>query len=418
MACPRCGIELSQVESVESLKCSQCEGWFVVPAEVRTELLESATAAAEQENLVCPADGKPMKTVQIDDAALDVCSECGGVWLDAGETLGEGDRSKSLSQYLVYTASLPERVVRSSVGLAAGAATEAAGLIVPGAFQSSKTYEIVVRKSLGMLTRDIGGVQKTAEAGEDAQDEQEDLMARKAVGNFVDLAGLATLHTSPVWMMAIVSDLAYGAKSCVQELAEELQKQGLIDEDATIHNVDDVLSAVQDATGNTASMFDTPPLSIDELKESLNSTRKALASADIRTILPEAELKKYWAEMKDVATQEDVSLLGVSGAVTMGTLSRVKTVGQGTLTGVTVVGGLITRQFVDHYSESLSTISRNGFYETVKDTSAPYIEAIWSNFSNDKPTWTEELISGRAIKKGLGKIGSWLSGGKSDEAAG
>jgi Zn-finger nucleic acid-binding protein len=408
MTCPRCDVELTTSDPGESLQCPQCSGWFVPASDIRAEALDLATESPEQEQLRCPGDGGVMKTVQLGDAALDVCDQCGGVWLDAGESLDDTDRSSSLSRYLLYTATLPERVVRSSVGLAAGAATEAAGFLVPQAFQSSKTYEIVVRNSPGMLTREIGGVKQTGEAGKDVANEQEDLMARKAVGNFVDLAGLATLHTSPVWMMAIVSDLAYGAGSCVQELAAELQKQGLIDDDATIHNVDDVLTAVKDASGNAASMFDTPPLSVDQLKESLDTTRQALASADIRSILPEAELKKYWDEMKSVATDENVSLLGVSGAVTMGTLNRVKTVGQGTITGVQVVGGLVSRPFIDHYSESLSTICQDGLFETLKDTSAPYVEAVWNNFSDNKGTWTEELLSGRAVMKGFDKLGSWL----------
>lgn len=407
MKCPRCDVDLS-ADNGESQKCPQCSGWFVAGDSVRGDGLTTAPDAEQQDGLTCPLDGGSMKTVQFDESALDVCPDCGGVWLDAGESLESADRSGSLSQYLLYTATLPERVVRSSVGLAAGAASEAASLLVPQAFKSSKTYEIVVKNSLGMLTRDIGGVEKPTSTELQETDEQENLIARKAVGNFVDLAGLATLHASPVWMMAIVSDVAYGASSCVQELAAELQKQGLIDEDATIHNVDDVLSSIQDASGNAASMFDTPPLSVDQLKESLNATRESLSSADVRSILPEAELKKYWAEMKEVATQEDVSLLGVSGAVTMGTLNRVKTVGQGTLTGVQVVGGLVTRPFLEHYTETLATIRRDGFYESLKETSAPYINAVWNNFSGTRSTWTEEVLSGRAIKAGLDKIGGWL----------
>lgn len=408
MTCPRCNVEFTKSESDDSLQCPQCSGWFVPAADIGARSLDLATESPEQEQLRCPGDGGLMKTVQLGDAALDVCDQCGSVWLDAGESLDDSDRSSSLSRYLLYTATLPERVVRSSVGLAAGAATEAAVFLVPQAFQSSKTYEIVVRNSLGMLTRDIGGVQKAGEDGQDVAAGQEDLMARKAVGNFVDLAGLATLHASPVWMMAIVSDLAYGAGSCVQELAAELQKQGLIDDDATIHNVDDVLTAVKNASGNAASMFDTPPLSVDQLKESLDATRQTLASADIRSILPEAELTKYWNEMKSVADDENVSLLGVSGAVTMGTLNRVKTVGQGTLTGVQVVGGLVSRPFVDHYSQSLATIRQDGLFVTLKDTSAPYVEAVWNNFSGSQGTWTEELLSGRAVRKGFDKLGSWL----------
>ena len=145
--------------------------------------------------------------------------------------------------------------MRSTIGLAAGAAKETAEFLVPQAFQDSKTYEIVVRNSLRFLTQDVGGA---ANETEDAT-EVEDYLARKAVGNFVDLAGLATLHLSPLWLLAIVSDIAYGSKSYVLELADELKKKGLIDESSTIHNVDDVLEAIQNASGKAANTFDMSP---------------------------------------------------------------------------------------------------------------------------------------------------------------
>ena len=410
MKCPRCQVELQSGEKEHAHHCPQCDGWFVECAGVSGDLLESADDAPQQEELACPSDGTPMRTVLLDSLALDRCDLCHGVWLDAGESLDREGFAKSLSRYLLYSATLPERVVRSSVGLAAGAASEAAAFLVPQAFQNAKTYEIVVRNSLGFLTRDIGGVQKESADGDEAEDGQDDYMARKAVGNFVDLAGLATLHVSPVWFMAIVSDVAYGANSYVKELAGELQKQGLIEEDAAIHNVEDVLTAVQNASGNAASMFDTPPLSVDQLKETLVSTKDSLQSTDLTKLMPEAELKRYWEEMKGVASQEGVSLLGVSGAVTMSTLDRMKTVTQGTLTGVKVAGGLVNDLVVGHYIDSLKSIHEHGFYETIRDTSAPYVEAVWSNFASDKPTWTEELLSGRAIKKGLSGLTGWFRG--------
>ncbi|MFN0197808.1 MAG: hypothetical protein ACKVT0_13775, partial [Planctomycetaceae bacterium] len=73
-----------------------------------------------------------------------------------------GNRENSLSHYFLYTLSLPERTVRSTIGLAAGTVQEAATLLVPGAFQNSKTYELVVRNSLRFLTNDVGGVKPTA----------------------------------------------------------------------------------------------------------------------------------------------------------------------------------------------------------------------------------------------------------------
>jgi hypothetical protein len=296
--------------------------------------------------------------------------------------------------------------------MAAGAAKETAALLVPQAFQSSKTYELVIRNSLKFLTEDIGGVEGDTEESPTG----DNYVARKAVGTFVDIAGLATLHLSPVWFMAIVSDVAYGTKTYVIELADELKKQGLIDEDSTINHVDDVLNAIQNASANTASMIDTPPLSVDQLRESLESTRKSISSADYRRVIPEAELASYWNEMKEIANEEEVSLIGVSGALTMHTLGKVSTVSKGTLTGIQVVGGLFSRHVVGHYVDALKEAREKGFYQMVNDSSAPYVEAVWNNFSTDKESWTEQLVSGKAIGKAFRAVsGLFGNGGASQQ---
>jgi hypothetical protein len=123
--------------------------------------------------------------------------------------------------------------------------------------------------------------------------------------------------------------------------------------------------------------------------------------------------------MKQVAGEENVGLLGVSGAVTMLSLQKIGNVGKGALTGVQVVGGLLNRQVISHYTESLTTIREHGFYNTLKDTADPYIDAVWSNFSIDRETWTEALLSGRAIGQGFSKVAGWLgrAGGQPTEEA-
>jgi hypothetical protein len=314
--------------------------------------------------------------------------------------------ASALGNFLVYGLSLPERAVRSTVGLAAGATVEAARFLVPQAFQDSKTYELVVKNSLGFLTNTVGGVAVEA----DEKQTPDDFLARKAVGNFVDLAGLATLHVSPVWFMAILSDVAYGSKVYVAELAQELQSQGLIDDTSTIHHVDDVLEAIRNASGEAASLFDRPPLSVDQLKKSLDSTRAAIKSADYTRVLPEAELQQYWSEMRDIAQQEQVSLLGVSGALTMHTLGKVSTVSRGALTGVQVVGGLFSRHVVGHYVAALKDVRERGFYESLRESSEPYVAAVWNNFSVEKETWTKQLVTGKLLGKAVGTVSGWLGG--------
>ena len=390
------------------------------------ENLQPAGETATVEPLVCPACRGIMNSIPLDESAAFLCAGCGCGWLDSvsGEAPGAaGDESPEttvnrLSRYLLYSVTLPERVLRSTVGATAGAATEAAQFLVPQAFQSSKTYEVVVKNSLKFLTQDVGGV----EPDPDEEVLGQDFLARKAVGNFVDLAGWATLAVSPVWMMAIISDVAYGSKAYVKELAQELQKKGLIDESSTIHGVDDILAAVKDASGEAASLVDTPPLSVDNLKESLNKTREAIGSMDVRQMLPESEMKRYWDEMKQIASDEKVSLIGVSGALTMHAMGKAGTVAHGAFTGVQLAGGLLNKIVIGHYADAIKDVREKGFYATVKASSGPYVEAVWNNFHVDRTTWTAELISGRAIGKAWNTVMGWFSkpetGETSGEAAG
>lgn len=313
---------------------------------------------------------------------------------------------RSYFDALKYGVSLPERFVRSAAGLTAGTAKELAEFLVPRSFQDSKTYEVVIRNSLSFVIGSIGGVDLPASPN--APPQAENFLARKAVGNFMDFAGLATLHTSPLWVLAIVSDLAYGSKAYIQELARELQAQGLIDDASTIHKVDDLLDAVQRASGTAAGSLDQPPLSVDELKHSLDQTRLALMDADPRMLFPEAEIARFWGDMKRLAMKEDVSLLGVSGVVAMQTIATVKAVSQGTLTGVVVAGQIVNRTIFTHYVDSLSRINEQGLFQSLQSTYEPYVDAIWNNFHEDKRTWTESLLEADTYRSAWTMVKRWV----------
>jgi hypothetical protein len=327
---------------------------------------------------------------------------------EASQQLETSGQSSVLKQ-LLFGLSLPERVVRSGVGLAAGIVQESASLLVPQAFQSSKSYEISITNSLKFLTETIGGVKREAAEGEN---DAAEFVARKAVGNFVDLASLATLHLSPMWILAIASDVAYGSKTFVKELAGELKQQGLIDDTSSINNVDDFLSSLQNVAGKAASNLDTPPFSIEGLKSVVAETRDSISQTDLRKLIPQNEMQRYWQEMREIAAKENVSLLQVSGAITMQTLGTVKTVSQGALTGVRVAGGLLNRNVLQHYVRSLSEVHARGYYATLQDSSKPYLQAVWDNFSSSKESWTENLLNPTNIQSRIGKAWSWMTGRK------
>src|SRR5262249_1381870 len=121
----------------------------------------------------------------------------------------------AVRQFLLYGLSLPERMLRSTTAIVGGAIKESSALLVPQAFRSSKTYNVFVEQMLDFLVVDVGGVKRNAAA--DPTQQVENFVARKAVSNFVELAGLATLHLSPVTVLALLSDIAYGSQKYLQE---------------------------------------------------------------------------------------------------------------------------------------------------------------------------------------------------------
>lgn len=397
LTCPTCGSWLLETQLGHTdRRCPTCNRVFVPGSDVRKALLQTVEeVAAEAPALRCPACETPMKTGRLMEAELMYCPQCWGSWLPE-EPAVQPERAESfgLGRAVLYGLSLPERALRSSIGTAAGVVKGTAAFLIPQCFQNSKTYEIVVKNSLRLLTEDVGGVQGTAPGDQPAV---ENYVARKTVGNFIDLAGIASLHLSPLWLLAVVSDVAYGAKEYVIELGDELKRQGLIDENSTIEKVDDVLEAVRKSSGSAAGLFDTPPLNADDLKKALNDTKASLRDADVRSLLPQSEIARYWGDLKELSRKENVSLLGLSGAVTLHTLNRIGEVAQGALAGVWVAGGMLHRNILGHYAEALDDYRERGFYTALREDSTPYIDAVWSNFSLDRGTWTEEVVTGRAI---------------------
>jgi len=321
---------------------------------------------------------------------------------------------------VLYGISLPERLLRSAVGLTAGTAREIAEFVIPQAFQSSKSYQVAIRNSLNFLLQSVAEVPEEQPEGQTAavaapetavpgtETDPGRFVAKKAIANFIDITGLTTLHISPLWILAIVSDAAYGTGTYVQELAAELQKKGLIDNSSTIHRVDDLLESVRKASGTAATAFDQPPLSIQELKDSITQTRAALNEIDPTQLIPESEIRRLWTDMKGLAASENVSLLGVSGALAMQTVETIRGVTEGTLAGLFVAGRIINRNIFSHYADALVEVHRQGVIGTVRNTFEPYAELAWNNFAASRKTWTEQMLHPSVPRRIWQWVCSWF----------
>jgi hypothetical protein len=73
-----------------------------------------------------------------------------------------------------------------------------------------------------------------------------------------------------------------------------------------------------------------------------------------------------------------------------------------------VAGALFDRHVLNHYQSAISEIRERGFYSTAAKASEPYIEALWYNFSTERQTITEDLVSGKLIGQTWTAVRRWF----------
>ena len=103
-----------------------------------------------------------------------------------------------------YLLSVPERVVRSVLGLGAGVAREVGEVALPDGIRRSQLYQNLVDATLRFLIEQVGGVEGVYSAEETLPD---DFLARRTAGNAVEVLGIVAFRASPVWILAALADL-------------------------------------------------------------------------------------------------------------------------------------------------------------------------------------------------------------------
>ena len=322
---------------------------------------------------------------------------------------------RSIYEYLTYGVSLPERALRTTSAMVGGVLRESASLLVPQAFRDSKSYTMFVGQMLDFVANDIGGVKNETDSECGAEVGVDSYVAKKTVSSFVELAGIAMLHVSPLTVLAITSDIAYGSNALLKELSVELKKQGVIPEESTIDSTADLLSVVGETSGDAANVFDLPPLSIKGLTDTVDKTRAQVAKMNPTKLLPQKEIQRLWNDMYSMAAEQDVDVFDVSSAMTMYTLNQVGNVAKGALTTVRLTGNLLDRHVFEHYWQALSDIGNEGIYSFVGNVGRPYVTAVWHNFSMERETVTADLLSGKLIGRVWKGFSDWYSGCESTD---
>lgn len=278
-----------------------------------------------------------------------------------------------------YLLSLPERLVRSTLGLGAGTAREVGEVVLPDAVRGSRLYKNLVDTTLRFVIEQVGGVEGVY-GKEDAL--QENFLARRTAGNAVELLGIVAFRASPVWVLAALADVCGAGRQLIPEIADSLKAQGLLDKDAQIASVDQMLSGLERTSERMASTINTPPLDIAALREEWEAIR-----AEARTIQPGAfptreTVGEMWGQLKAESARQQRSVFETSSLVAVSAVRA----------GVVRTGEMVSVALLEHYSRTLTEMQQTGYATFAARQFGPYVRAAVRQFSPARRTLTDRVL--------------------------
>ena len=273
---------------------------------------------------------------------------------------------------MTWIASAPERLVRAGAAVLGGAVHETAQLVLPRFVRRSRFYEATAKNVLRITIELVGSVEGAA-ASDEYEPHAGKLAARKAVGNVVEFGSIAAFGFSPLWILAAVADVTRGSRVYLDALVSEMRSNHVLAESADIDSIDDLLGALEGASGTTARLIDVPPLELDALKQSLTELRR-----DASDLPTPAELAAVFNGLRATAVRERRSLLEVSTGVGIAFFNSARHVGR--------------QHLLDPYSDDLAPLRKEGFGGYAARVSKPYAEAVARHFGSGTPTLTERGI--------------------------
>ena len=139
-------------------------------------------------------------------------------------------------------------------------------------------------------------------------------------------------------------------------------------------SVDDLLAALEGASGTTARLIDIPPLEIEGLRRSLEDLR-----GDAKSLPTPPELAAVYRALVDEANRERRSLLEVSVGMGLAFFNSARKVGR--------------QHVLDPYTEDLAPVRDEGFASYARRVGSPYAQAVARHFRPSSTTLTERGLA-------------------------
>jgi hypothetical protein len=292
-----------------------------------------------------------------------------------------------------YLLSLPERILRSVLGVGAGVTRELGEIALPAGIRRSRLYQNLVDATLRYVIERVGGVEGVYNADERLPD---NFLARRAAGNAVELLGIVAFRASPVWILAALADLCGLGRQLIPEIAEALKAEGLLEKDMQVTSVDQMLNGLERTSSQLAATMNTPPLDVAGLRREWEAIREQMGHLR-RPDLPSGDtISSLWEQLKTESERQDRSVFETSSVMALSAARAlpdgVRWISASARVGATQTGRIFAAALLDHYRHTLSEIRQVGYVGYAGRQLRPYLRACVNQFSPERSTVTQRVI--------------------------
>jgi hypothetical protein len=292
-----------------------------------------------------------------------------------------------------YLLSIPERFVRSTLGLGAGVARELGEVALPEGIRRTKLYQNLVDATLRFLIEQVGGVEGVYGAEGALPD---NFLTRRSAGNVVEVLGVVAFRASPVWVLAALADLSGMGRQLIPEIADALKARGLLDSDVQFTSVDQVLDGLERTSSRLAATVNTPPLDVAGLREEWKAIREEARRVPPASFPSREAVSRLWAQLKTESSRQERSVFETSSMMAVSAVralpDNLRWLSASAGVGAMRTGHIVSAALLDHYTQTLGEIRQVGYLAYAARQCRPYVRAAAGQFSPKRRTLTERLL--------------------------
>jgi hypothetical protein len=292
-----------------------------------------------------------------------------------------------------YLLSLPERVIRSALGLSAGLLREVGEVVLPRGVRRSALYKSLADTTLRYVIEHVGGAEGVYTT---QQPQPADFLTRRGAGHAIELLGIVAFRVSPVWVLAALADLSGLGRRLIPEIAEALKAEGLLHEGTQFESVDQLLDGLEKTTSRLAHAVNVPPLNVAELRKEWQEIRSQVRAANPPQLPSPSAVDKQWKGLKQVSARQGRSIFETSSLMAIAAVralpNKARWLSASTRVGARRAGKRLAADLLDGYSETLNELRKVGYLAYAKRQLSPYLRACVDQFSQQRPTLTQRLL--------------------------